>query len=543
MVLRVNIREKSFGPKNLFSDIDFSINDGEKVGLIGRNGLGKTTLFNIITGKDTDFTGEVQTGRGVVIVATDQEYHVGGQVTVIEYILAGLPEFAKLSQIIHQFPRIKSPTRKQINEYSDALDRFSTKGYYFIEDQLREELKNFQLENKADQPFQSLSGGEKRLSEIVKIMHSKADLALIDEPTNFMDYIAKRQFIDWLSQTREAIIVISHDRDVLNEVERIIEIKDGAATNYNGSYSQYLKQNSERTSAAMTGYELTERRVKNLKQKVIDYRRLKEKARNPATIHQFKRLEVSARAELAELEAAERPSFWVDAESMEKMGYKDLDHYGKYKAKNIRFGLKPGEGKTKKTLISAKDLAVGYEMPLFQDKSFDLHEGETLEIRGRNGAGKTTLIKALLDQPGPTIFSGQKQIDESARIGIYHQEVEDKYFKLKLPEAINQIYRDQGLFVSDQRIRQLISDYLFTEADLSVLVGNLSGGQKARLQTIAMLANDPNILILDEPTSHLDLPSIEELEHALMNYHGAILYISHDNYFRHKIGGTVLEIP
>jgi ATPase subunit of ABC transporter with duplicated ATPase domains len=275
---------------------------------------------------------------------------------------------------------------------------------------------------------------------------------------------------------------------------------------------------------------------------VIDYRRLKEKARNPATIQQFKRLESNAKTELAKLQESERPNFWVDAESVGQMGYKDLGRYGKYKAKNVRFDIRSKDDKSQKVLLAAKNLVVGYDEALFEDKTFELREGEVLEIQGRNGAGKTTLVKALLGEDGPTIFAGETHLDAQARVGIYQQEVDKKYFKLRLPEAIEQIYRDQDLFVPDQRIRQLLGDYLFEEADTHTLVGNLSGGQKARLQTIAMLAGDPNLLILDEPTSHLDLPSIEELESALTKYHGAVLYISHDGYFREKIGGEVVEI-
>ena len=156
--------------------------------------------------------------------------------------------------------------------------------------------------------------------------------------------------------------------------------------------------------------------------------------------------------------------------------------------------------------------------------------------------GKSTLIRAMLGQPGPEIIEGKTGIDPTVRLGIYEQEIGDKYLNMPLGEAIERIYLDRRLDISDTKVRVLMSNYLFTEGDRNMLVRDLSGGQKARLQIINMLAGEPNLIILDEPTSHLDLPSIEELERALSNYHGAMIYISHDNYFRRKLGGEVVEI-
>lgn len=543
MLLQVEISEKSFGTKSLFSHLKFDVDDHEKVGVIGRNGIGKSTLFGIIEGRDNDFTGRVIIRRGATVVGTSQEYHNAGDKTVTEYILSGLPNYANLAKTLREFLTLENPTKHQINVYSEALTEFGDRGYYNIEGQVKEELKKFQLEKYADSSFASLSGGQKRLSEVVKIMHSNAQLALIDEPTNYMDYVAKGQFIDWMKKAEEAIVVITHDRDVLQNVGRIIEIKDGGAVEYRGNYDDYIRQNFHSTSAAMKDYELVESRMKNLKQKILDYQRLKEKARNPATIHQFKRLENKAREELAELEEVGRPSFWIDEESMKDVGYKDADRYAKYKANNIRINTKSTKSRSERVLAYADNLALGYgDKPLFCDINFQVRSGDKLELHGRNGVGKTTLIKAMLGQSGPEIIEGKTGLDATVRLGIYEQEIGDKYLDMSLGEAIERIYLDRKLDIGDTKLRSLMNNYLFTEGDRNMLVRDLSGGQKARLQIINMLANDPNLIILDEPTSHLDLPSIEELERALTNYHGAMIYISHDNYFRHKLGGEVVEI-
>ena len=180
---------------------------------------------------------------------------------------------------------------------------------------------------------------------------------------------------------------------------------------------------------------------------------------------------------------------------------------------------------------------------MFTDISFDLREGEALELRGRNGTGKTTLIKALLEKPDDiTVFTGALSLDPQARVGVYEQEVSPRYFELNLHDAIERVYLDGNLPIGETKIRQLMNDYLFTEGDGQVPVAKLSGGQKARLQIIKMLSNDPQLLILDEPTNHLDLPSIEELETALAKYAGAVLYVSHDDYFRRAMGGEVVQV-
>jgi len=280
-----------------------------------------------------------------------------------------------------------------------------------------------------------------------------------------------------------------------------------------------------------------------LKAKVIDYQRLKEKSRNPGTIQKFKRLEETSRKELGELQAKEKPTFWIDKESASNLNYKVAAQYDKFKAKNIRMSLKGDESRSKHVLVTGRDVSLGYgDAPLFDGANIDLREGEALELRGRNGAGKTTLIKALLGDKTPRFFAGELSLDPHVRIGVYEQEVSPTYFELPLEAAIERMYLDRNLSISVSKVRNLLSDYLFNDGDGKTPVSRLSGGQKARFQLISMLANNPQLLILDEPTNHLDLPSIEELETALSKYAGAVIYVSHDGYFRQALGGDVLQI-
>lgn len=549
MIADIHITEKSFGDKTLMKDVKFSVDDGEKVGVVGRNGVGKSTLFGILSGKDTDYTGEVIFRRGITVATTAQEHHGLGEQTVMSYILGGLPEYSKLKKIIDEYPLTMGDNMRKIEEYTQALERFDQKGFYQVEEKIERELSNFQLDGYGNRRISSLSGGQKRLVEIVKIMHSEAHLALIDEPTNHMDYVAKQQFIDWMnSQPHQAMLIITHDRDVLGQVDRIVEIKDGQAVSYRGNYDAYLKQNAQATTAGMNNFEQIEKRIVNLKQKVLDYQRLKEKSRNPGTIQKFKRLENEARAELAELSEMEKPTFWIDKESASQLDYKSAERYGKFKSRNIRLSMKDASSRSQHVLVRAENVAVGIgERILFEDVNIDLREGEAIEIRGRNGAGKTTLIRMILASGksfdgGPVLYSGDIFLDPQVRIGVYEQEIDERYLSDPLEKAIEKLYMSRDLSISDTKIRQLLADYLFTDADRMTPLARLSGGQKARFQIIAMLANDPQLLILDEPTNHLDLPSIEELETALAKYSGAILYVSHDNYFREKLGGKVVQI-
>ena len=251
----------------------------------------------------------------------------------------------------------------------------------------------------------------------------------------------------------------------------------------------------------------------------------------------------------------DKPTFWIDKESAGQLDYKSAERYGKFKARNIRLSMKDAASRSQHVLVRVEDAAVGVgERILFEGVNIDLREGEAVELRGRNGAGKTTLIRMLLNNGAaiappssarahaPILYSGNLFLDSQVRVGVYEQEIDERYLADPLEVAIEKLYLSRDLPISETKIRQLLADYLFTEADRMTPLARLSGGQKARFQIIAMLANDPQLLILDEPTNHLDLPSIEELEMALAKYSGAILYVSHDNYFRQEIGGEVVQI-
>ena len=552
MILSVEITEKSFGNKQLLQNVKFSIDEGEKVGLIGRNGIGKSTLFGILLGRDQDFSGEVIFRKGSVIASTQQEYSSVGKQTVLDFILNDLPEYAHLSKLLRELPEKMGENMALIEKYTDALNRFQEKNFHFIEDKIKAELRDFGLGGFENRQMKILSGGQKRLVDTIKIIHSKADLALVDEPTNFMDSHAKNRFLNWMNNSNEAVLVITHDRDVLSKVDRIIEIRDGKTYIFKGNYDDYLRANMFSTTNQIQDFESIQRRIANLKDKVREYQRMKEKARDPSTTQRFKRLENKSREELADLELIKKPSFWIDQANVENLDFKAAKSYQKFKAKNVKIGIKNEETRSVRSLVWAENLALGYgsledalenkngAKILFENVNFNLKVGGILEIFGRNGVGKTSLIKTIfgVENEKAEIYDGKISLDESARVGIYSQEIGSEFFEMNLKDAIEKIYLDQNISITEEKIYRILHQYLFSTEDFETPIRELSGGQKARFQLIKMLSNEPQILILDEPTSHLDLPSIEELERALKNYSGAIIFVSHDDYFRKVMKST-----
>lgn len=549
MIVNIDIHEKSFGPKILYNDLKLSLQAKEKVGVIGRNGTGKSTLFHILSGNDKDFSGEIKFRKNLVVIASRQEHQAFKNTPVLAYILDDLPRYASLKHIIDTYPETMGESIRKINEFSEALEQFNALGYFEVESEIINSLQTYQLDDtQIKGTIGQLSGGQKRFVELVKVQHAKAELVLIDEPTNHMDYVAKNLFIDWLRTEQASTLVITHDRDVLREVDRIIEIRDGQALSFNGNYDAYLRTNASKIVSEVNEYEVTQSRIVNLKNDVVRFGRLKERARDPDTIKRFKGQEQRAKDALSQLQKLEKPSFWIDQDSLEGMNDKITGSYDKHKAKNIRVSMKKQTSASSRLLIEAHELSLGYDQPLFDGISFQLREGERIRLHGRNGAGKTTLINAILSEHLDQEieckkFAGHVLVEKELKIGVYNQEISADVLELTLFDAVEKVLLEKGVNASDQRIRQLLSDYLFhPQGDGVLTLDQLSGGQKARYQLICMLANDPQVLILDEPTNHLDLPSIEELEGALSTYGGAIIYVSHDSYFSSKITATEVKV-
>ncbi len=540
MVIDIKNLSKSIGPKTLFTDLNFTIDSNSKIALIGRNGQGKTTLLQILAGIDHDFGGNLDTKKNLRITLTRQEHLTHNENTALEYILKSVPHYHEYEKILLDFEK---EVHQDVHSYTKALEYFTDNGYYYIKDLILATLSDFQItESKAKLPLFSLSGGEKRYVELVRLMYSKADLLLIDEPTNHMDYVGKEQFISWMQTVSESILVVTHDRDVLKHVGKIIELKDKKIFVFNGNYDHYIQQNATQTTNSVKQYQSQLNKLVEAKKRVEWGLRMraKSKAWKIRYDHWLKDYE-KIKSETV------KPSFWIDQESTEDLDKKVSESYHKFKEKNIKIALHQDKERVSE-LVTIRNLSLGYDSPLFSNVSFSLKNNDRIFIKGRNGAGKSTLVRTILSlyqNKGPLakVFEGDIRLGVSLRIGIYEQEMDSKYLSLKLEEAIKMIYEEHNNSIADMKIKSILAQYLFDPIiDGVQKIENLSGGQKARFQIIKMLANKPNLLILDEPTNHLDLPSIEELENALQAYQGGILYISHDTYFIDQMGGEKIEI-
>lgn len=540
MLLDVRNLSKAMGAKYLFQDVTFSVTEGEKVALIGRNGEGKTTLLKILSNEDHEYDGTIDVKKTGRVILTKQEHIDEGTQTPLDYVLHSVPNYRKHKKILDEYEQEQT---MDMNQYLHSVEYFNDHGYYYIDNTIENTLVDFGLTPEAVyQPLMNLSGGEKRYVEMTRMMFSDADLMLIDEPTNHMDYKGKDRFIAWMKKQKNAVVVVTHDRDVLKYVDRIIELKAKKIHIFNGNYDHYIKQNTSSTLTSVKQYTDQLNRLAEAKKKVEWGSRMKAKSQAWKTKYEhWLRDYEKLKAETV------KPSFWIDQNSVEDLDEKVVASYDKFKEKNIKITI-PTKKERGLELLRIRNLALGYSDALFHGVNFSMKTGDRVFIKGKNGAGKSTLVRTLLamandQEPKALVLDGQVELGVDLRIGEYEQEINHRYLDLSLEDAIRLSYTEQGLIVDGQHIKSMLAQYLFNPVlDAGQKIKNLSGGQKARFQLIKMFVNEPNLLILDEPTNHLDLPSIEELENALIKFEGGIIYISHDTYFIDRMGGTVVAL-
>lgn len=540
MLLEATNLSKAVGARYLFKDLSFTLMPGEKIALIGRNGYGKTTLLKMLTGEDHEFEGSIRTRKDIRITLTKQEHIENAQQSSLEYILNSVPHYFEYKKILDEYEQGKDTN---LNRYLETLEYFTDHRYFNVEEAVLGSLADFGISgDKARMPLANLSGGQKRYVEMTRMMFARSDLLLIDEPTNHMDYKGKERFINWMRSAEQTVIVVTHDRDVLKNVTKILELKDQKITVFNGNYDAYIKQNATQTLSSVKLYTDQLNRLKEAKKKVEWGLQMRAKSKEWKTrydhwLRDYEKLK----------EETVKPAFWIDQNSAEELDKKVIDSYDKFKEKNIKITANH-EVKRGGEIVGVRRLALGFKDPIFTDINFSLQNNDRVFIKGKNGAGKSTLVKTVIalsqDQsPEAKLHDGEVKFGNDLRIGEYQQEIHHSYLDLPLAEAIRQVHREKNIIIDDNKVFSLMAQYLFDpRQDAQQKIAHLSGGQKARFQLIKMFIGEPNLLILDEPTNHLDLPSIEELENVLDSFSGAILYISHDTYFINRLGGEVIEL-
>ncbi len=508
MLFKVNDIYKSYGVDDVLRGVSFQLNPGEKVGLVGRNGAGKTTIFRLITGEESAASGTIERINGLRIGLLEQHVDFTEAETVHT---AALSAFEKLHDIEAEMRslevRMESKADDEILErYSDLQTEFEACGGFEYTARAESVLLGlgFGKETwKTDTKI--LSGGQKNRLGMVRLLLAENDILLLDEPTNHLDVAAVEWLESFLIQSDTAYIVISHDRYFLDRTcSRIIEIENGKSYSYTGNYSSYQEQAELRREQLKREYENQSAFIAKTEAFI-----------NKNLAGQKTKQAKSRRNMLARLER-------VDAPVKEIGG-------GSFNVRSVE--------RTGTHVLTTDALTIGYgENRLANDIDLLLLRGEKLGIVGGNGSGKTTLLRTLLGENRP--LAGTVTWGVKTRLGYYSQQLEE----LDPGNDVINEFRKVASLAENGEIRSFLARFLFFGDDVFKRVSDLSGGEKGRLSLSKLVYSNANVLLLDEPTNHLDIPSREALEAALLDYPGTIIVVTHDRYFLDRIADRILDL-
>lgn len=507
MLFRLSNIHKSYGGAEILKGVSFQVNPSEKVGLVGRNGAGKTTVFRLITGQEGADTGEVITINGLKLGLLDQHVDFEPGETVHTAALSAFKEIHDIEAEMRRLEQLMETDHSEATllKYADLQAAFELADGFSYSAKAESILLGLGFtQDTWNHDTATLSGGQKNRLGMARLLLSGADLLLLDEPTNHLDVNAVEWLEEFLKTSDRAYVVISHDRYFLDRTtNRVIELDRGQAVTYKGNYSQYLVERELRREQQIREFE-NQQALINKTQEFIRKNLEGQKTKQ-------------AKSRRNMLERMDR----IEAVASEKSGG--------------NFGLKRVE-RTGNNVLTAEDLSIGYdEKVLVTGLNFLIHRGETLGIIGGNGTGKTTLLKTLLGQVRE--FSGEFRWGTKTNIGYYSQNLEG----LEPRNEVIQELRRVAPLVDNGTLRGFLAKFLFFGDDVFKPVSALSGGEKGRLALAKLIYSQKNVLILDEPTNHLDIPSRESLENALAEYDGTIITVSHDRFFLDKIATQILS--
>ncbi|SHJ67665.1 ABC-F family ATP-binding cassette domain-containing protein [Paramaledivibacter caminithermalis] len=508
---------KSFGIDLILEDISFTINIGDKVGLIGKNGTGKSTLFRILTNQSSYDKGNIYISKDLNIGYLKQNLSFDNEKTIFEECLTVFEDIIEMEKKIRNLEyQISKTTNHEGNEfknlmnlYSNLLDEFNNKNGYGYKSEIRGVLKGLGFSDEDfEKEIMKLSGGQKSRLNIAKLLLQKPNILLLDEPTNHLDIDAINWLEGFLKNYSGTLLVISHDRYFLDQISnKVFEIENKNIVQFEGSYTKYIDYKKSMYKQQMKQY---------LQQQ-------KEIAKQEEIIRRFKQHGTEKLANRAK--SRER--------RLEKINVLDKPIINNHRTQ-IKFQSKEKSGRE---VLKVNALSKSFDnQTLFQNISFNIYRNERVALIGPNGIGKTTLFKILLNKLN--YDSGDIVLGHNVFIGYYDQEQENLNPNNNLIDEIC----NENPKISIPEARNLLAAFLFTGDDVFKEVGNLSGGEKSRLSLLKLMLSSANFILLDEPTNHLDLPSKEVLEDALLEYDGTIFTISHDRYFLNKIATKILEI-
>ena len=519
--LSLNNIEKTFGFKKILNGFNLELKTGERVALIGPNGSGKTTIFNMITGKEAPTAGQISIRKGATVGFLSQmPPKYDDEATVREIIVQGK---AKLLEVEAKLRKIEEKLGKcnpdQMNDllksYGQLQEAFEDMGGYQLESDISKVCGGFKISDEImDRKFSTLSGGQLQRVYLARAFAQDPDIILLDEPTNHLDISTLEWLEEYLKNYKGSILISSHDRYFLDQVtNKTILIDRGKSEVFFGNYSYYLEENERRIMAEFEDFKDQQKQIAAMKASI---KKLQEFGRLafPGGEAFFKRA-ASIQKRLDKLELLDKPE----------------------EKKDIPLDFQISKRSGKDVLIIEDLSAMIGDKVLFDRANMHITFGDKDCLMGKNGSGKSTLIKMILEQSNAELLGGKIKLGSNVIIGYLPQEIRFENEDATILETARQFYDG-----TETHLRASLAKFLFYEDNVFKKVKTLSGGEKVRLKLFELIQKNANFLILDEPTNHIDIDTKEMLEEALKEYNGTLLFISHDRYFINKLAKNTMEI-
>ncbi len=508
-MINITNLSKNYGPKILFKDVSLNINQGEKIGLIGPNGTGKSTLFSLILQEIETSSGEVRLNKGVHIGYLPQEASFTSERTVLAELTEGDERIMRFKK---EKEALESANQAGSKRYGEILHDLETLGFFELEHKAKKILSGLGFkERDFNRPISQMSGGWQMRALLAKLLTYHYDLLLLDEPTNYLDLNAALWLKDYLAGFRGTFIMISHDRAFLTDVTNYtLILENGSIFKVQGNYEHYEEIK-------------TQKRIHLIKQSKEQDKKIEQLEKFVARFHAQPNKAASVRAKRRVLERMDEEKVVLPPDPRQSIG-------------NFTF---PQTRRSGYRVIKLEKISKAYgEIRVYAGLDFEIVQGEKAVLAGENGAGKSTLLKILAGIV--PIDSGNRVLGHNVDIGYFSQTRTDV---LNIENTVLQeAYSAAPGYMAEESIRTILGAFLFSGDDAQKKVKVLSGGEKSRLILAKLLINPPNFLLLDEPTTHLDVDAVDALVRALKNYEGTIVFISHDIYFVRSVANNVFEV-